>query len=82
MLKVRHGLILQQIPKHPGFVRSFLQGDQALNLMKGHHPIDALLWKSILEDSKLSGVLGALSWVIWIHEKLHLVPLKLLESGS
>jgi hypothetical protein len=28
--------------------------------------------ESILEDSKLSGVLGASSWVVWIHEKLQL----------
>jgi hypothetical protein len=32
---------------------------------------------SILEDRKLSGVLGASSWVVWIHEKLQLDPLRL-----
>jgi hypothetical protein len=38
--------------------------------------LDPLLWASILEDSKLSGVLGASSWVVWIHEKLQLDSLR------
>jgi hypothetical protein len=32
---------------------------------------------SILEDSKLSGVLGTSSWIVWIHEKLLLDLLSL-----
>jgi hypothetical protein len=36
--------------------------------MEGHHPLDPILWASNLEDRKLSGILGASSWVIWIHE--------------
>jgi hypothetical protein len=65
---VSQGLTLQQSPKHPGLVRRFLYGYQVLNLTEGHHPLDPLLWdpESILEDSKLSGVLGG--WVVWIHE--------------
>jgi hypothetical protein len=39
-----------------------------LNLSEGHHPLDPLLWASILEDGKVSGVLGG--WNVWIHEKL------------
>jgi hypothetical protein len=34
---------------------------------------------SILEDSKLSGVLGSSSWIVWIHEKLQLDPLRLVR---
>jgi hypothetical protein len=44
----------------------------------GLNLIDPILWASILEDSKLSGVLGASSWVVWIHEKLQLDPLRLV----
>jgi hypothetical protein len=79
MFKVGYGLNLQQIPKHLGLVRKFLHGHQALNLTEGHHPLDPVLWSSILEDSKLSVVLGASSWVVWIHEKLQLDPLRLVR---
>jgi hypothetical protein len=56
-------------------------GYQVLNLTEGHHPLDPVLWDptSILEDSKVSGVLGASSWVVWIHEKLQLDPLRLVR---
>jgi hypothetical protein len=47
--------------------------------MEGHHPLDPILWASMLEVSKLSGVLGASSWVFWIHEKLQLDPLRLVR---
>jgi hypothetical protein len=79
MFKVRQGLTLQQSPKHPGLVIRFLHGHQVLNLMEVHHPLDPILWASILEDSKLSGVLGTSSWVVWIHEKLQLDPLRLVR---
>jgi hypothetical protein len=79
MFKIRKGLNLQQFPKHPGLVRRFLQGDQVLNLMEGHHPLDPLLWPSILEDSKLSGVLR--DWVIWIHDEFQLDPLRLAHQS-
>jgi hypothetical protein len=59
MIKIREGLNLQQSPNHPGLVSRFLHGNQALNLTEGHHPLNPVLWASILEDSKLSGVLGA-----------------------
>jgi hypothetical protein len=71
-------LTLQQSPKHPGIVRRFLHGHQVLNLTEDHHPLDPVLWASILEDIKLSGVLGIQGWVIWIHEKLQLDPLRLV----
>jgi hypothetical protein len=46
--------------------------------MEGHHPIDPILWDpaSILEDSKLSGVLGG--WVVRIYKKLQLDPIRLV----
>jgi hypothetical protein len=72
-------LTLQLIPNHSGLVRRFLHGHQVLNLTKGHYPLDPILWASIFEDSILSGVLGALSWVVWIHEKLQLDPLRLVH---
>jgi hypothetical protein len=50
---------------------------QVLNLTEGHHPLDPILWASIFEDSKLSGVLGG--WVVWIHEKVQLDPLRLVR---
>jgi hypothetical protein len=73
-------LTLQQSPKHPALVRRFLHGHQVLNITKGHHQLDPILWvpASVLEDSKLSGVLGTSSWVIWIHEELQLDPLRLV----
>jgi hypothetical protein len=37
---------------------------QVLNLTEGHHPLDPILWASIIEDSKLSGVLGIQCWVV------------------
>jgi hypothetical protein len=79
MFKVRQGLTLQQSPQHPGLVRRFLHGNQVLNLTEGHHQLDPVLWASILEDSKLSGVLGTSSWVVWIHEKLQLDPFRLVR---
>jgi hypothetical protein len=79
MFKIRQGLTLQQSPKHPDLVSRFLHGNQILNLTKGHHPLDPMLWASILEDSKLSGVLGASGWFVWIHEKLQLDPLRLVR---
>jgi hypothetical protein len=72
-------LTLQQSPKHPGLVSRFLHGHQVLNLTEGHHLLDPILWASMLEDSKLSGVLGASSWVVWIHEKLQLDPLRFVH---
>jgi hypothetical protein len=47
--------------------------------MEGHHPLDPILWASILEDSKLSGLIGASSWFIFIYEKLELDPLRLVQ---
>jgi hypothetical protein len=78
MFKILQGLTLQQSPKHPGLASRFLHGHQVLNLTEGHHPLDPILWASILEDSKLSGVLGASSWVVWIYEKFQLDPLRLV----
>jgi hypothetical protein len=78
MFKIRQGLTLQQSPKHPGLVIRFLHGHQVLNLTEGHHPHDLGI-ASILEDIKLSGVLGTSGWVIWIHEKLQLDPLRLVR---
>jgi hypothetical protein len=77
-------LNLQQSPKHHGLVSRFFHGHHVLNLTEGHHPFDPSLWDpaSILEDSKLSGVLGASSWVVWIHEELQLDPLILAHIGS
>jgi hypothetical protein len=79
MFKIRQALDLQQSPKHPGLVSRFLHGHQVLNLMEGNYPLDPLLWTSILEDSKLSGVLGASNWIVWIHEKLQLDTLRLVR---
>jgi hypothetical protein len=62
MFKVGQELTLQQSPKHPGLVQRFLDGHQVLNLTEGHHPLDPLLLASILEDIKLSGLLGG--WII------------------
>jgi hypothetical protein len=72
-------LTLQQSSKHPGIVSRFLQGHQILNLTESYHQLDPLLWASILEDSKASGVLGASSWVTWIHEELQLDQLSLIR---
>jgi hypothetical protein len=84
MFKIRQDLTIQQSPKHPGLVRRFLHGHQDLNLTEGHHSLNPILWHpaSILEDSKLSGVLGASGWVVWIHEKLQLDPLRLVRVIS
>jgi hypothetical protein len=84
MFKIRQGLTIQQSPKHPGLVSRFLHGHQVINLSEGHHPLDPILWDpaSIIEDSKLSGVLGASSWVVWIHEKLQVDPLRLVRVRS
>jgi hypothetical protein len=56
-----------------------LHGHQVLNLTEGHHPLDPVFWVSILEDRKLSGVLGIQGWVVWIHEELQLDPLRLVR---
>jgi hypothetical protein len=61
------------------YVSRFLHGHQVLNLMERHHPLDPVLRASILEDSKLSGVLGIQGWLVWIHEELQLDPLKLVR---
>jgi hypothetical protein len=81
MFKIRQGLTLQQSPKYPGFVSRFLHGHEVFNLTEGYQSLDPLLWDpaSILEDSKLLGVLEASSWIVWIHEKLQLDPLKLVQ---
>jgi hypothetical protein len=50
MFNIRQGLAL---------MRRFLQAHQVLNITEGHHPINTILWASILEDKKLSGLLGA-----------------------
>jgi hypothetical protein len=55
-----------------------LQGYQVLDIMAGHHPLDPLLWASILKDRKLSGILVTSSWVVWIHDKLQLDLLRLV----
>jgi hypothetical protein len=62
-------MALQQTPKYSGLVRRFR-----------HHPLDPILWDPafILEDSKLSGVLGIQGLVVWIHEKLQLDPFRLV----
>jgi hypothetical protein len=82
MFKIRQGLTLQQNPKHPGLVRRFLHGHQVLNLTEGHHPLDPIFWASILKDSKVSGVLGISSWVVWIPKKLQLDPPRLIHIRS
>jgi hypothetical protein len=46
--------------------------------MEGYHPLDPVLWASIFEDRKLSGVLGTSIFVVWIHEKLQLDPLRII----
>jgi hypothetical protein len=79
MFKIRQGLTFQQSPKHPVFFCRFLHAHQVLNLTEGNHPLDPILFVSILEYSKLSGVTGASSWVVWIHEKIQLVPLRLFR---
>jgi hypothetical protein len=77
MFKIRQGLALQKIPKHPGLVRRFLHGHQAFNITESHHPLDPIFLASILEDNKLLRVLGG--WVVWIHEKLQLDSLRLVR---
>jgi hypothetical protein len=47
--------------------------------MQGHHPLDPILWEYILEDSKLSGVLGVSSWVVRIHEEIQLDPSRVVH---
>jgi hypothetical protein len=79
IFKIRQGLNLQQSPKQSGLVSRFLHGNQVLNLTEGHKALDSILWASIIEDSKLLGVLGTSSWVVWIHEKLQLDPLRLVR---
>jgi hypothetical protein len=59
----------------------FLHGYQVLNFPEGHHSLDPILWASILEDSKLSGVLGIQGWIVWIHEKLLLNQLRIFRMG-
>jgi hypothetical protein len=45
--------------------------------MEGHHPLDPLLWASILRYTKVLGVIGG--WVIWIHKEFQLDPLSLVH---
>jgi hypothetical protein len=78
MFKIRQALNFQQSPKHLGLVHRFLHGHQVLSLTEGHHPLDPVLWESILEDRKLSGLRGIQGWVVWIHEKIQLDPLRLV----
>jgi hypothetical protein len=80
MFKIRQGLTLQQSLKHPGLVSRFFHGHQVLNLTEGHHPLDPILWVSILEVRNLSGVLGTSSWVVWMYEKLQLDPVRLVHA--
>jgi hypothetical protein len=77
MFKIRQGLTLQQSPKHPGLIRRFLHRHQVLNITEGHNLLVTILWASILEDRKLSGVI--FGWIVWIHEKLQLDPLRLVR---
>jgi hypothetical protein len=79
MFKIRQGLKLQQSLKHPGLFSRFFHGHQVLNLTEGNHPLDSFLWAAILEYSKLSGVIGTSGWVVWIHEKFKLDPLRLVR---
>jgi hypothetical protein len=59
MFKVCQCLTLQQCPNHHAFASRFFDGHQVLNLTEGHQPLDPLLKAIILEDSKVSGVLGS-----------------------
>jgi hypothetical protein len=77
MFKVRQALTLQQNLKYLGLVSRFLQGHQFLNLTEGYQLLDPFLWEYILENSKVSGVLG--SWVVWIHEELQLDQFRLVH---
>jgi hypothetical protein len=63
MFKIRQDLNFQQNPKHPGHISRILQGHQILNLTEDHHPLDPVLWASIIEDSKMSGEFGIQGWV-------------------
>jgi hypothetical protein len=79
MFKIRHGLTLQQIPKHPGLVIKFFQAHQVLNLTEGHHPLDPILWASILEDTNCreyldpkAGLSGSMRNYNLIHSDLSL----------
>jgi hypothetical protein len=78
MLKLGQGLTLQQSMENPGLLSRFFQKHQVLHLTEGHNPLYPILWESILKDSKVSGVLGASNWIIWIHEELQLDPLSLV----
>jgi hypothetical protein len=80
MLKVGQGMTLQQSPRHPVFINRFFQENQILNLTEVHHPFDPLLLECILEDSKVSGVLGG--WFFCIHEEIQLDLLSLVRSRS
>jgi hypothetical protein len=79
MFKIRQGLSHEQSLKHPGLISRFLHGHQVLNLTEGHHPLDPILWASILENSKLLGVLGTSSLFVWVHEKIQLDPIRLVS---
>jgi hypothetical protein len=79
MFKIRQVLTLHQNPKHLGLDQRFIHGYQVLKLTEGHHSLDSILWASILEDSKMSGVLGISSCVVWIHEKIKLDSLRLVR---
>jgi hypothetical protein len=60
-------------------IKSEASWHQFLNLTEGHHSPDPILWASILEDRKISGVFGIQGWVVWIHGKLQLDPLRLVR---
>jgi hypothetical protein len=52
-----------------------LSADSSKNIkvsVSQNESLNLLLWASILEDIKVSGVLRASSWVVWIYEELHL----------
>jgi hypothetical protein len=71
-------LTFQDNPKYSGLVSRFFQCyQQDFNLKEGHYLLDPLPWESILEDSKLCGVLGG--WAILIHEKLQSDPFRLVR---
>jgi hypothetical protein len=77
MPKIRQGLTIQHSSKHPGLVIGLFQGYQVLNLKGGNKKHDTLLWASILEDNKVSGIIGG--WIIWIHEEIQPDPIRLFR---
>jgi hypothetical protein len=79
MFKTRQGLTFKQSPKYHGLVRRFLHGHQVLNLTEGYHPLDPVLWASILEDSELSRVLGTSGCVTLICKQHQFDPIRLVR---